>query len=122
MADVRQWIMGITLFAVALLTGYFLTWVGGQTLDFMYNNGTAMGPPQLIENIKNTNFYKQTNGVGIDWKVNLAYAICYILPLLGAWWLWMSLVKYQSYDSYSQLGTSGQAQGGGYRRRRRRVR
>jgi hypothetical protein len=121
MASVQQWIIGITLFAVALLTGYFLTWVGGLTLDWVYNNGTALGPPQLVDQIKTTDFYQQTNGVGIVFKVNLAYLLCYALPVLGAWWIWMSLVKYQSYDSYSLLGESAD-QRTSRRMRRRRVR
>ncbi len=122
MASVQQYIIGISLLFVALLTGYFLSWQGGMILDMFYNNGTAMGPPDLIEDIKTTDYYQKTNGIGLDFKYNLAYAICYLIPLLGVAWLWQSMVKAQSYDSYAMAGqvNTGVYREGRMRRRRRR--
>lgn len=122
MASVQQFLIGFMLLIVACSTGFFLSYVGGNLIEQFYNNGTALGPPTLIDSIDDTNFYKQTNGIGIDWKINLFYAMCYLCPLLGVAWFWQSLIKYQSYDTYGQYGANAPQQSAGrgrFRRRRR---
>jgi uncharacterized membrane protein len=115
----QQYVVGATLFFVAILTGIIMSWVGGQLIDGFYNNELndslityAQGP-----------FYDATANMGeMTYFVNLFYLLCYILPILGCFMLWQSLVKYQSAEYYGGMFASGGDDGGGGGRRRRRRR
>jgi len=121
----QQYVVGFTLFLVSILTGVVISWIGGQLIDGFYANslnGQALVPPDLITYASKGAFYAQTSNMPeVVYFVNLFYLLCYALPVLGAFMLWQSLVKYQSAEYYgSQFASYGDDGGGGTRRRRRR--
>ena len=122
----QQYVVGATLLFVAILSGIIMSWIGGQLIDGFYTNqlnGHALVPDSLIAYAQGP-FYTATSGLGVTvYYVNLFYALCYLLPILGMFMLWQSLVKYQSAEYYGSMFASGDDGGGntsGGRRRRRR--
>lgn len=121
----QQYVVGATLFLVAILSGIIMSWVGGQLIDGFYSNslnGQPLVPPSLIAYAQGP-FYSATSGLGVTlYFVNLFYLLCYALPILGAFMLWQSLVKYQSAEYYGGMFASADEDSTGGRRRRRRRR
>lgn len=123
----QQYVVGATLFFVAILIGIVMSWMGGQLIDGFYANslnGQQLVPQSLIDYASKGAFYGETSGLGVTlYFVNLFYALCYAIPLIGCALLWQSLVKYQSAEYYGSMFASGGDDGGdGGRRRRRRRR
>ena len=121
----QQYVVGATLLFVAILTGIVMSWIGGQLIDGFYANslnGQPLVPDSLITYAQGP-FYTATSGMTeMIYFVNLFYALCYVLPLLGCALLWQSLVKYQSAEYYGSMFASGGDDGGSTGRRRRRRR
>ena len=121
----QQYVVGATLLFVAILSGIIMSWVGGQLIDGFYNNelnGQPLVPDSLIAYAQGP-FYDQTSGLAeTNYFVNLFYLLCYVLPILGAFMLWQSLVKYQSAEYYGSMFAAADDESAGGRRRRRRRR
>ena len=119
----QQYVIGFTLMVVAILTGIIMSWVGGQIMDGFYANslnGVPLVPASLIAYAQSP-FYTATSGLPeINYFVNLFYALCYFLPILGVLLFWQSFVKVQSAEAYGMIGYSGMSGGGGNQRLRRR--
>lgn len=120
----QQYVVGFTLFLVAVLTGIVMSWMGGQLIDGFYGNqlnGQQLVPSSLIAYAASP-VYDDMSGLGATtYFVNLFYLLCYVLPILGVALLWQSLVKYQSAEYYGMYFAPA-ADGAGRRGRRRRRR
>jgi TRAP-type C4-dicarboxylate transport system permease small subunit len=117
----QQFMVGFSLMVVAILTGIFLSWIGGQLIDGFYGNNYM--PASVIAYAQNTDFYQGTSGMGVTvYFVNLYYALCFFLPILSVLLFWQGFVKYQSSDSYASLAGGSDDGGGRGRMRRRRNR
>ena len=118
----QQFMVGFVLLIVAILCGILMSWIGGQIIDgFYWNNlnGQPLVSDSLIAYAQSP-FYTATTGLKEEvYFVNLFYALCYFLPILGVLLFWQSFVKYQSTDSVSSVGTGDSGQGRGRLRRRR---
>jgi hypothetical protein len=120
----QQYVIGFTLFLVAILTGLVMSWVGGQLIDGFYANelnGQPLVPASLILYAQSPFYTATSNMSEAIYFVNLFYLLCYALPIIGCLLLWQSLVKYQSAEYYGSVFASGD-DGGSTRRRRRRRR
>ena len=121
----QQYVIGFSLMLVAILSGVIMSWVGGQLMDGFYSNnlnGQPLVPPSLIAYAASP-FYTATSGLGTEvYFVNLFYALCYFLPILGVLLFWQSFVKYQSAETYGAIGFAGIQTEGRQRLRRRRNR
>ena len=120
----QQFVIGFSLFLVAILTGILMSWVGGQILDGIYANnlnGVPLVPDSVIAYAASPIYTGMENAnIGTaGYFVNLFYLLCYLLPCLGAALFYQSLVKYQSAEYYG-MAFGGGDDGGGRRRRRRR--
>jgi hypothetical protein len=115
----QQFLIGFSLMLVAILTGIILSWVGGQIIDGLYG-GNYM-PASVISYASGTDFYQKTSTMPVEiYFINLYYAMCFALPILGVLLFWQSFVKYQSASVYASLGGSDDYGGGRARMRRRR--
>jgi len=76
---------------VFIVVGLGLSYFGGMTLDTLYTEMSENG---------------YDGGVGTDWDstgcinifINIFYAVCYILPLMGIATFGLSLTKRNRYD------------------------
>ena len=120
----QQYVIGFSLFLVAILTGIIMSWCGGQLIDGFYANnlnGQQLVPDSVLAYAASP-VYNDMAGLGTTvYYVNLFYALCYFLPIMGVVFLYQALVKYQSAEYYGSMFAPAPADTG-RRRRRRRVR
>lgn len=119
----QQYTIGFSLMVVAILSGIILSWLGGQLIDGFY--GTQMMPQSVIDyashgfgGVGTNPVYEAMSGLPtVVYMVNLFYALCFFLPILGVLLFWQGFVKYQSAEGYA--GQFDNSSGGGRLRRRR---
>jgi hypothetical protein len=122
--SVQQFVIGIALLISAILTGIVISWVGGVIMDGIYWNnlyGSPLVPPNIVAYAQSP-FYTATSNMGAEvYFVNLFYAMCYALPIIGVLLFYQGFVKVQSVDAYGSTGASPNdgRQGRGRLRRRR---
>ena len=121
----QQFVIGFSLFLVAVLTGILMSWVGGQIIDGFYANelnGVPLVPDSVAAYAASPIYTSMSNAnVGpAGYFVNLFYLLCYLLPCLGAALFYQSLVKYQSAEYYGMAIGGSYSEDGGRRRKRRR--
>lgn len=121
-ASFQQYVVGFTLMTVAILSGIIMSWIGGQIIDgFYWNNlnGAPIVPASLIAYAASP-FYTTTSNMAEEvYFINLFYALCYFLPILGVLLFWQSFVRYQSTDAIGTIGSVDYDSGRRRRRRRR---
>lgn len=123
----QQYVVGASLFFVAILTGIVMSWAGGMLIDGFYANqlyNQTLVPTSLITYAQGPVYNEMTaaNMGTVGYYVNLFYALCYGLPIIGCFLLWQSLVKYQSAEYYGSMFASAADNEGPSRRRHRRRR
>jgi hypothetical protein len=121
----QQFMVGFSLFLVAILTGVIMSWCGGMLIDGFYSNslnGHALVPDSVIAYAASP-VYNDMSGLGTTvYYVNLFYFLCYLLPILGVVLFYQALVKYQSAEYYGSMFAAPSDTDTSRRRRRRRQR
>ena len=103
MPSFQSFLTGFVLFIAAITVGIVMSWCVGGILDGFYSNelnGQPLVSDSLLEYAASP-VYDDMAGLGVvTYYVNLFYALCYFLPLMGAIMFYQSIFRDASQETY----------------------
>jgi hypothetical protein len=96
---------GMVVLALGIFLGVVMSWIGGSLLDGIYANnyhGVQLIP--YSAQAASTLYFQQTTDASHSimlYYINLYYAFCFFLPLIGTWIFFNSIFEDAASEAYS---------------------